>query len=299
MPTFSTMIDDKEIPALSYLFQIIRLLGPVKIIATLLGLLSGAGILGVLSEYAAYNYAIQCGMRPPLEGIPYLRASITAGGFILLSICIIFFMAFGGILYIAESWISKFIILIANSLRISKKNKRLEKKELPDLLNKKSMSKAASIIVTLLAMFFGAATVFLLDSFSLRAFGFPAKFFLLPICIFMCCIGLAIGKRYPVWWISLVCTAIFLIGLTVSLFRADVYASLLRLVGYGGGIKITVDQIDKRQSEFAFLLRTTECILVRDPIKEVIIEIPLRNINSISHGSGGLHRLPFFQPTER
>ena len=39
--------------------------------------LGGSGLVGFLSEYAAYSYAVFYGIRPPLEGIPYLRVAVT------------------------------------------------------------------------------------------------------------------------------------------------------------------------------------------------------------------------------
>jgi hypothetical protein len=41
--------------------------------------------LGFVAEYAAYRWAIYYGMRPPLEGIPYLKVAVTG-----LSVCILF-----------------------------------------------------------------------------------------------------------------------------------------------------------------------------------------------------------------
>ena len=36
---------------------------------------------GWLAELATYSYAIKLGFRPPLEGVPYLKAIVTFGGF--------------------------------------------------------------------------------------------------------------------------------------------------------------------------------------------------------------------------
>ncbi|MFM8326428.1 MAG: hypothetical protein ACKN9U_16330, partial [Pirellulaceae bacterium] len=48
---------------LSRIRDTIRLWFPIKILFAFLSALTGASILGFLSEYAAYSYALQCGIR--------------------------------------------------------------------------------------------------------------------------------------------------------------------------------------------------------------------------------------------
>ena len=57
---------------------------PLKLaVGAILGIVTGPGLLGFLSEYATYRYSLYYGLRPPLEGIPYLRAAVTLGSFVL------------------------------------------------------------------------------------------------------------------------------------------------------------------------------------------------------------------------
>jgi len=57
---------------------------PIKLaVGAIVGLIGG-GFLGYNAEYATYNYAIQYGVRAPIEGIPYLKAAVTFGSFFLL-----------------------------------------------------------------------------------------------------------------------------------------------------------------------------------------------------------------------
>ena len=63
------------------------------VLSSLLGLFGAAGLLGYLSKYATYNNAIHFGIRPPLEGIPYLRPAVAFGSlFLLLSGAAIFML---------------------------------------------------------------------------------------------------------------------------------------------------------------------------------------------------------------
>ena len=52
-------------------------------VGALIGLIAGPGLLGYVSEYATYWFAFHEGIRPPLEGIPYLRTAVTTSSFAL------------------------------------------------------------------------------------------------------------------------------------------------------------------------------------------------------------------------
>lgn len=57
---------------------------PVRLlIGAVVSGLGGIGV-GIISEYAAYNFALYHDIRPPLEGIPYLRATVSAITFLSL-----------------------------------------------------------------------------------------------------------------------------------------------------------------------------------------------------------------------
>ena len=57
---------------------------PVRLAVGVFASAVGGFGLGLISEYAAYRYAIHIGIRPPFEGIPYLRVSIASLTFIAL-----------------------------------------------------------------------------------------------------------------------------------------------------------------------------------------------------------------------
>lgn len=66
---------------------------PIKfLVGTIFGLIAGPGLLAFLSEYATYSYAIRINIRPPLEGIPYLSASVALASLVLSVTAIIIFL---------------------------------------------------------------------------------------------------------------------------------------------------------------------------------------------------------------
>lgn len=66
---------------------------PLKItIGFLFTALGGSSVLGLLSEFAVYNYALINGFRAPVEGIPYLRATVTAVSLTMIIVALVAFL---------------------------------------------------------------------------------------------------------------------------------------------------------------------------------------------------------------
>ena len=66
------------------------------LVSILVGFIAGPGLIGFLSEYATYLYALGADVRPPVEGIPYLRASVTLFSMTLATLVgLIFWLARG------------------------------------------------------------------------------------------------------------------------------------------------------------------------------------------------------------
>ncbi|WP_429069658.1 hypothetical protein [Aeromonas veronii] len=63
---------------------------PLKVtIGFLLTALGSSSVLGLLSEFAAYKYAIISGFRVPVEGIPYLRATVSLISLALIAVALL------------------------------------------------------------------------------------------------------------------------------------------------------------------------------------------------------------------
>ncbi|MFJ1256626.1 hypothetical protein [Cupriavidus sp. CuC1] len=89
---------------------------------------AGASVLGVVSEYATYNYVIHYGFRPSFEGVPYLKATVTLISFFILFIGA---LVFAGIVFLIRSFVAQFSIAeklaehIATRLLTSDEGKRI------------------------------------------------------------------------------------------------------------------------------------------------------------------------------
>lgn len=78
---------------------------PQRIISSLVvSLIAGPALVGFVSEYATYCYAVRSGVRPPVEGIPFLRASVTLA-------CIFLSLAVGIAIILARQAINELVVL--------------------------------------------------------------------------------------------------------------------------------------------------------------------------------------------
>jgi hypothetical protein len=285
---------------LSGIRDTIRLWLPIKILLAFLGALTGASILGFLSEYAAYSYALQCGIRPPLEGIPYLRASVTAGGFLLSAMGLTFYMTFALYLNITSKILANALLKMINRIQKLRGENQIQIDDLPLVLNPPIEGTARKCIIIILAIFTGVLFAWYPLPWIEKYLGIDREYFELLtrfFCVSSISVGYALIKKYSIWLLSFGWTALVLLILIASILRPSVYASLLRHVGYGGGIRVKIEQMDTDSTnDYALLLRTSEAFIVRDEQKNEIIEIPNRNVRTISHQTGGLSNLPFSLP---
>jgi hypothetical protein len=96
-----------------FIGQIRRLLGsysalglPIRLaLSGVVGAISGSGLLGFLSEYATYSYAIRYGLRVPVEGAPYLGSAVSAISLSMALTAVIFFL----VLY----FVAKFSVVLS------------------------------------------------------------------------------------------------------------------------------------------------------------------------------------------
>jgi len=281
---------------------------PIKLVlSAFLGVLGGAGLLGYLSEYATYNYAIQYGIRPPLEGIPYLRPAVAFGSiFLLLSGAIVFVISAGFCKVIAWSvdLITQLPIVIG----------KLFNHPIPDsqLQFGRVIAAARSQSNILVAVFsLAVATFMLLASWVVLHYfdvvtveGVKIEFNI-SIAIFLFGYGLLIVllmlRPKLIYWISIVFTIVYFLFCIYLIFSPVKYSELLRMLGYGGGYSVNV-QIREEGSErkvlqqYQLMLRTNEAFIFYDAVRSEVVEIPRDQVRSIIHGVGGMSKLKSVLP---
>ncbi|MGQ8877681.1 hypothetical protein ACUTR7_09235 [Delftia sp. NA_296.1] len=283
--------------------QIISFAMPLKLVlGALLGALGGAGIISVLSEYATYSFSIYHGFRPPLEGIPYLKAGVALASFsLLLTGAIVFLLSVLLVKVALWSFEYTFYPLIYTfnwgEKRREKVNKqykyvflRLSQRPLWQII---LLSIATGVVGGLIGYFenwllFEKILNINIPIISELNLGFGVYIFILT---------LALSNKRIIWWISGVATFLYFMAWIYILFNPLWYAEFLRTVGYGGGIPITleikdpINQTQLQKIDGFLLLRTTEAVIYLETESNRIIEIPRDRVLSVSHDGGGLRRI--------
>ncbi|MGJ0516691.1 MAG: hypothetical protein ACR65O_13190 [Methylomicrobium sp.] len=104
---------------MNWIKKFISLSFPIKlIIGSIASVIAGPGVVSFVSEYASYYYALEIGVRPPLEGIPYLSATTALVSFI--------FALSASIVFISTRWMisrigGQFVDFVENILPIFSK----------------------------------------------------------------------------------------------------------------------------------------------------------------------------------
>lgn len=249
------------------------------IIGACVTLVAGTG-LGFFAEYAAYSWAIYYGVRPPLEGIPYLKLAVTG--------LTVFILLGGAITFVVIEFFANRILqwaeLQLESLSITGKIEKVTKggRELyqkVSLVTALAVSLAIAIAVPLIIYSIGIS-----DNDSNKT----QQLILAGIFSFVVML-LLWDKRVP-RILALSGVTAFIIIIPFSFFNVNVYNYILRELGYGGGLPVQITIIgeatenSQRTNLDAYLmLRTTTSILIYESPAERIREIPLSQILFLDH----------------
>lgn len=263
---------------------------PIRLLlGAILGALGGSTFLGVISEFAGYSYAIHYGVRPPLEGIPYLRASVT-----LLTITVFFAGAivFLIVYFLGHAWTRLFSLLDkipgqASGATVQNIRNWPLKHRVIHIL---TLSVPLTLTLTSIAFWH--------PGFALE--GSPYTWGASVLITFIVLYTVLYSPN-TIRWIALISTVLVFVVAPAFLFHAHRYGSLLRFIGYGGGLHVKIIYIEPqpevlREIKGALVLRTSEAIIVYDPEQRVYREIPIQTVRSISHRAASLTERSYALP---
>jgi preprotein translocase subunit SecE len=263
---------------------------PIRLmIGAVVTVVAGTG-LGFIAEYASYSWAIYYGIRPPLEGIPYLKLAVSA-----LTIAI--FLG-GALLYVAIHFAAGALLGYANVMfrqldfyaglveKIAPKSgaKSIRGAMFARLRTLKATHAVAFAIFTAGATFIGC-----------RYLPSPMRedpYFSSLISTSTFVLVLMLWNTRTQAWIALLAVVGLIAALPLSFFHVDFYSKLLRTLGYGGGLPVSVTVVEDPDSdrkrtvvEGFLMLRTTSAILLFDSKQSHIREIPLQQVLFIDHAA--------------
>jgi hypothetical protein len=266
-------------------------------------LLAGAGI-GFFAEYAAYRWALYYGIRPPLEGIPYLRVAVTALTVgILVGGALIFALAHAACLYVLrqiDSYISQFQAIESVLLRFFP----LTNGKAPLAVIScwyKSLRFHWALLISVLVAF----TVFVIPLIFFRstATSESDQNGIIALAIFCFLLLLLAWRAEARLWISLAVLLSFVVISPFTLFSVDIYTNLLQIFGYGGGLPITVALVEEKTEvsqktliSGSLMLRTNSSLILFQQHPHRIREIPLNQIIFIDHEVGPVSKRKIILP---
>jgi hypothetical protein len=252
------------------------------VLSALISILSGAGLLAYLSEYATYWYALYFGLRPPLEGIPYLKAAVALGSVLLLLLAALVFLFSVVALRLALEYVEEAFLGSRDVTTVA----------LTAIRRRPGWQLFLGALLVGIAA--GVASYLAKPDKPHEPFVMGGYFFL---------VALVVAYPRSISWVAGAATVASLIACIVLLFTPAQYSRFLRIVGYGGGLPVTVElegeSIDSSQAgnELYLMLRTTDSfILLQTKPAEQIIEIPRERVRRLIHNAGGLYRLPYKLP---
>ncbi|MCU7937093.1 MAG: hypothetical protein KZQ99_19855 [Candidatus Thiodiazotropha sp. (ex Dulcina madagascariensis)] len=260
---------------------------PVKIIVGAVGAtIAGPGLIAFLSEYATYFYALDIGIRPPLEGIPYLSATVAMISLILALLAATIFLlsrlTFAVIGGQMVSFVRGFAVLFDEGLMEYRNNggRFFRKLSISESLNSirnltflEVISLIAAISIVLTLIFKNAID----DGQTNNAVGVA-----MYITIY---IAIAIFTLWRSWFnyvFGIMAATLFYVLSWQLLFDFDNQKNFLKTIGYGGEIPLLIEYENGNQKELSLQFRTTGSLIGTND-EEGVIEIPIDKVYKINY----------------
>lgn len=291
---------------------------PLKVtIGFLLTALGSSSVLGLLSEFAAYKYAIISGFRVPVEGIPYLRATVSLISLALIAVALLaygitypFFKTTVKLMSLLLSLIPKLGKLIppyktTKDEATKDEATKDENNALDDILKPVTYKLSAiySAIMSVVVMFSIHATpnidmsfLTLLSNVLTDIGGMLSNEMIarldiiiqitLFLVIFLC--YFSIFKPNLVKWIALSIAAVaVLLGIFV-MFNNALYSKFLNATGFGGGRPISIYSYENKEVITGdLLIQSNNYYIIKIPSNRVI-EYPANKISKVEYGISSL-----------
>ncbi len=282
----------------------ISLAFPIRLVITsLASAFVGSSVLGFLAEYASYTYALHYGIRPPVEGIPYLRASVTALAFSVVLLGISAFAVCYWFLGSLAIRIERYVDMVRTTgklVRISGLDDAAVDKTIQMFRARplKTILKGM-IVLSALAVLVSVAVTAMQGHDDDAILATAAE---VVVYAAFCTLLVVLNWRPSlVPHLATCLAAVMVIVAPLLLFQPSRYAWLLRHMGYGGGIpvQVNVGDIDGSTAEGisgSLLLRTTEAVILLDSSRTQIIDVPIAKLRRLSHDSDALRSDTYVLP---
>lgn len=253
--------------------------------------LGGPAFIGFLSEYATYYYALKSGVRPPVEGIPYLSATVTlASLFMVVTVSIVFYLTriivryFIGNMILSISGYLHAPSLILKSLKklFSFENKSLDKttekiSEATNLIKHASFKQVATTCLIMGSLTFTATYLLISDEKD------NPIWFAVFACTYSSALLFSLWREWVMKFIAFIGVVLFYIFSISLLFNQSHYSNFLQITGFGGGQVILIKLKEEPELiEMKLILRSKEWFIGFSP-DDKNIEIPNESVEKITY----------------
>lgn len=275
---------------------------PLKIIiGFLFTALGGSSVLGLLSEFAVYNYALVNGFRAPVEGIPYLRATVMAVSLAMIIVALVVFL----FAYLTLKQFTLFMPFIVKHIQkaLSYFNPQLGEKishtKLDSLVEKSNATMLAvaagsSLLVVIAVLYTFEDIVPYIASILGSEYKLPIEiknplgFLTLYFGVFT--IYLSLFRPKYTKEISLSVAGISVLIAVLIMFNANWYSRFLNITGFGGERSVTLYQNSQEDTiSGKLLIQSNDYYIILQPNNEVI-EFPVKQVKKITY-----QRSPIFE----
>lgn len=281
---------DKAIKVKDDIKGVISYTLPLKLVLGLLVTAVGsASVLGLLSEFAVYNYALVKGFRVPVEGIPYLRPTVT-----LISLCLLIFAALGFLLvYSFAKSTAMYMSAPEQGLKFLAKKLKISENRVSALSLTEDMRNSSKRKVLLLSTLAALGVVALLtllvnytrisDSDKYVAMGLGNFDFKWQIAIFVAAFIMYLSAFRPryIKHMAIVSSLLSVLLLIGFLFNGNLYSGFLNVIGFGGERDITIISKDKEETlSGKLLIQSNDYYFVLISSSDVV-EFPLSKVDRV------------------
>lgn len=282
-------------------------------LGAVLTLLAGPGFLGYISDYATYYYAYCMGVRTPLEGVPYIKAAVTAASVFLLVVSSMIFALSIFVVNSSLNWMKKYFDTsdpiferIAEHLHLPYKSTPNYETTVQSVRSQEAWVKSLFIVtISLLFTLIIASAEYFVSHHSsgpslVKFVKIACQFF--PIFVYACAVLASLLFPGFLWKLAFSLASSFIVLSMVLMFQSNFYALFLQIIGYGGGIPISLtckndaSRSDICIGEKSLILRTNETLILLDKDRGVIFEVPKDEFLYVRYDTGGLQTLQAHLP---
>jgi hypothetical protein len=295
------------------ILNFLKLSLPYRIGLVLLSGLIGSSVLGFLSEYAVYSYAVANNSRPPFEGIDFLRFAIFSTSFFLYLGCFslfIFTYYYADYIYFTLTHILFLpLYLLCKSLAIAKIPimqsfyRRSGLDTMMNMFNRRYYYEAAlreqhfaEILRVLKSQpapsysYYWIALIFILVIASYLEVRFAKTWIAALFTLFLIIIiAMVLAKRDPISrvLVSFGFSILFFLSVMLVMFSPHLYSYFLHFIKYGGDHQISVVLRDESiRLSGRLILRSNNSLSIVVNGEKNTTEIPMDSIDYVIYISG-------------